>query len=157
MLFIDTPGHEAYLNLRRRGGAIADIAILVVDINEGALTQTYESLKILRSGKTPFLIAANKLDKVPGWKHKPGMSLIQAIKSQPMIIQTEIDRRLYEIVGSLSANNILSERFDRVESFTNNIAIVPTSAKTGDGIPELLMVLSGLTQQFMKERLTISS
>jgi len=157
LLFIDTPGHEAYLNLRRRGGAIADIAILVVDINEGALTQTYESLKILRSGKTPFLIAANKLDKVPGWKHKPGMSLIQAIKSQPMTIQTEIDRRLYEIVGSLSANNILSERFDRVESFTNNIAIVPTSAKTGDGIPELLMVLSGLTQQFMKERLTISS
>jgi len=109
LLFIDTPGHEAYLNLRRRGGAIADIAILVVDINEGALTQTYESLKILRSGKTPFLIAANKLDKVPGWKHKPGMSLIEAIKSQPMTIQTEIDRRLYEIVGSLSANNILSE------------------------------------------------
>ena len=157
LLFIDTPGHEAYLNLRRRGGAIADIAILVVDINEGALTQTYESLKILRSGKTPFLIAANKLDKVPGWKHKPGMSLIQAIKSQPMTIQTEIDRRLYEIVGALSANNILSERFDRVESFTKNIAIVPTSAKTGDGIPELLMVLSGLTQQFMQERLTISS
>jgi len=157
LLFIDTPGHEAYLNLRRRGGAIADIAILVVDINEGALTQTYESLKILRSGKTPFLIAATKLDKVPGWKHKPGMSLIQAIKSQPKTIQAEIDRRLYEIVGALSANNILSERFDRVESFTKNIAIVPTSAKTGDGIAELLMVLSGLTQQFMKERLTVSS
>lgn len=156
LLFIDTPGHEAYLNLRRRGGAIADIAILVVDINEGALTQTYESLKILRSGKTPFLIAANKLDKVPGWKHKPGLSLMQAIKSQPMTIQTEIDRRIYEIVGALSANKILSERFDRVEDFKKNIAIIPTSAKTGDGIPELLMVLSGLTQQFMQERLSIS-
>jgi translation initiation factor 5B len=141
LLFIDTPGHEAYLNLRRRGGAIADIAILVVDINEGALTQTYESLKILRSGKTPFLIAANKMDKVPGWKSKPDMPLMQAIKAQPISVQSEIDRRVYEIVGSLSANSIQSERFDRVEDFRQSVAIVPTS---------------GLTQQFMTERLTVS-
>jgi translation initiation factor 5B len=155
LLFIDTPGHEAYLNLRRRGGAIADFAILVVDINEGFLTQSYESLKILTSGRTPFLIAANKLDKVPGWRPKPDMTLFQAIKSQGASTQAELDRRLYELVGSLSANKIASERFDRVEDFKKTIAIVPTSAKTGQGIPELLMVLSGLTQQFMKERLTI--
>jgi translation initiation factor 5B len=157
LLFIDTPGHEAYLNLRRRGGAIADIAILVVDINEGPLTQSYESLKILLSGKTPFLIAANKLDKVPGWREKEGLSLFDAIKAQGMSTQTEVDRRIYEIVGALSSNKIQSERFDRVRDFQKTVAIVPTSAKTGTGIPELLMVLSGLTQQYMKERLTISS
>jgi translation initiation factor 5B len=157
LLFIDTPGHEAYLNLRRRGGAIADIAILVIDINEGPLTQSYESLKILLSGKTPFLIAANKLDKVPGWQDKKGLMLAQAIKAQSMSVQTEIDRRIYEIVGALSANGIQSERFDRVEDFTRTVAIVPTSAKTGNGIPELLMVLSGLTQQYMKDRLKIST
>ncbi|MFW9908420.1 MAG: translation initiation factor IF-2 [Candidatus Thorarchaeota archaeon] len=156
LLFIDTPGHEAYLNLRRRGGAIADIAILVVDINEGPLTQSYESLKILMSGKTPFLVAANKLDKVPGWKDKEGLSLFQSIKAQSMSVQTEVDRRIYEIVGALSANGIQSERFDRVTDFTKTVAIVPTSAKTGTGIPELLMVLSGLTQQYMKERLKVS-
>ncbi len=156
LLFIDTPGHEAYLNLRRRGGAIADFAILVVDINEGALTQTYESLKILQSGKTPFLVAANKLDKVPGWREREDMNLFQAIKSQGTSTQSEVDRRLYEIVGALSANGYNSERFDRVEDFTQTIAIVPTSAKTGTGIPELLMVLSGLTQQYMKDRLQIS-
>ena len=157
LLFIDTPGHEAYLNLRRRGGAIADIAILVVDINEGPLTQSYESLKILLSGKTPFLIAANKLDKVPGWREKEGMSLVEAIKAQGISTQSEVDRRIYEIVGALSSNKIQSERFDRVEDFRKTVAIVPTSAKTGTGIPELLMVLSGLTQQYMKERLKISS
>ena len=157
LLFIDTPGHEAYLNLRRRGGAIADIAIMVVDINEGPLTQTYESLKILQSGKTPFLIAANKLDKVPGWQEKKGLSLFEAIKAQNMSTQTEVDRRIYEIVGALSANKILSERFDRVKDFQKTVAIVPTSAKTGTGIPELLMVLSGLTQQYMKDRLKIST
>jgi len=157
LLFIDTPGHEAYLNLRRRGGAIADIAILVVDINEGPLTQSYESLKILRSGKTPFLIAANKLDKVPGWRKKEGLSLFDAIKAQGISTQSEVDRRIYEIVGALSANDIQSERFDRVEDFQKIVAIIPTSAKTGTGIPELLMVLSGLTQQYMKDRLTIST
>lgn len=157
LLFIDTPGHEAYLNLRRRGGAIADIAILVIDINEGPLTQSYESLKILLSGKTPFLIAANKLDKVPGWQDKKGVILAQAIKAQSMSVQTEVDRRIYEIVGALSANGIQSERFDRVKDFTRTVAIVPTSAKTGVGIPELLMVLSGLTQQYMKDRLKVST
>ncbi|MFW9887757.1 MAG: translation initiation factor IF-2 [Candidatus Thorarchaeota archaeon] len=157
LLFIDTPGHEAYLNLRRRGGAIADIAILVIDINEGALTQTYESLKILQSGKTPFLVAANKLDKVPGWREKEGMNLFQAIKAQGATTQSEVDRRLYEIVGALSANGYDSERFDRVKDFTKTVAIVPTSAKTGTGIPELLMVLSGLTQQYMRDRLRVSS
>ena len=157
LLFIDTPGHEAYLNLRRRGGAIADIAILVIDINEGPLTQTYESLKILRAGKTPFLIAANKLDKVPGWKPMPDVPLIQAIKAQSKSTQMEIDRRLYEIVGALSANKIPSERFDRIKDFTKSVAIVPTSAKTGEGIPELLMVLAGLTQQYMQDRLTVST
>ncbi len=156
LLFIDTPGHEAYLNLRKRGGAIADIAILVVDINEGPLTQTYESLKILRSGRTPFLVAANKLDKVPGWRPKPGIPLAQALRSQGTSTQAELDRRIYEIVGALSANGIQSERFDRVRDFTREVAIVPTSAKTGEGIPELLMVLTGLTQQYMKERLRVS-
>ncbi len=157
LLFIDTPGHEAYLNLRRRGGAIADIAILVVDINEGPLTQTYESLKILRAGKTPFLVAANKLDKVPGWQPKQGLPLAQAIRAQSKATQAEIDRRIYEIVGALSANGIPSERFDRIKDFTKTVAIVPTSAKTGDGIPELLMVLAGLTQQYMKDRLRVST
>ena len=155
LLFIDTPGHEAYLNLRRRGGAVADIAILVIDITEGALSQTYESIKILRSGRTPFVVAANKLDKIPGWKTKPGLTLIQEIKAQNTNAQAEIDARLYDIVGSLSANGIDSERFDRVTDFTKTVAIVPTSAKTGEGIPELLMVLAGLTQQYLKDRLKV--
>lgn len=157
LLFIDTPGHEAYLNLRRRGGAIADIAILVIDINEGPLTQTYESLKILMSGKTPFLVAANKLDKISGWRSKEGMTLAQTIAAQNSNTRTQIDNRIYEIVGALSANGITSERFDRVTDFARTVAIIPTSAKTGDGIPELLMVLAGLTQQYMKTRLRVST
>ena len=72
LLVIDTPGHEAFTSLRKRGGALADIAILVVDINEGFKPQTIEAVNILRQCKTPFVVAANKIDLIPGWNSKEG-------------------------------------------------------------------------------------
>ena len=68
LFFIDTPGHEAFTTLRKRGGALADLAILIVDINEGFKPQTYEALNILKMYKTPFIVAANKIDKISGWQ-----------------------------------------------------------------------------------------
>ncbi|MHA1713567.1 MAG: translation initiation factor IF-2, partial [Candidatus Ranarchaeia archaeon] len=154
LLIIDTPGHEAFMNLRSRGGAIADIAILVVDINKSFQPQTYESIRILKSQKTPFLVAANMLDRVHGWQSTGGLSFLQAIKKQPTFIQNKVNELLYVIMGDLSREGFNAERFDRVIDFTNTIAIVPTSAKTGEGIAELLAVVTGLTQQYMQERLT---
>ncbi len=155
LLVIDTPGHSAFINLRRRGGAVSDIAILVIDANEGCLEQTFESLRILRERKTPFLIAANKIDRVPGWKyHAP--SFLESFNHQIPAVQTTLDNRLYEIMGTLSEEGYFADRYDRVEDFTKTIAIVPTSAKTGEGIPELLMVLAGLTMQYLQHRLKTS-
>jgi len=67
LLFIDTPGHEAFTTLRKRGGSIADLAILVIDINEGIMPQTIESLEILKVSRIPFIIALNKIDRIKGW------------------------------------------------------------------------------------------
>ncbi|MHA1230558.1 MAG: translation initiation factor IF-2 [Candidatus Helarchaeota archaeon] len=155
LLIIDTPGHEAFMNLRRRGNSVADIAILVIDINTGFQVQTYECIKILKERKTPFLIAANKLDRIPGWKsmNKP---LLETIAAQPDYVRKEIDKRIYEIVGELSEEGFDSERFDRITNFAKTVAIIPTSAKTFDGIPELLMVLSGLTMAYLKNRLSVT-
>ncbi len=156
LMVIDTPGHAAFYNLRKRGGAVADIAILVVDINSGFQTQTYESIKILKSRKVPFIVAANKIDRIPGWQSHPDMLFFDSLKNQRAEVRAELDRRIYDIVGELSANGFDAERFDRVSNFTKTIAIVPTSAKTGEGIPELLVVLAGLTQQYLTERLLIT-
>lgn len=153
ILVIDTPGHEVFTNLRVRGGSAADIAILVVDINRGFQPQTNESLKILERRKVPFVIALNKTDMISGWKKTNTPFISQAIKEQSPSIQTMLDEQLYNVVGTLSVLGYQSEAFYRIKDFKQEVAIVPVSARTGVGIPELLAVLVGLTQQYLSKKL----
>jgi len=151
LLFIDTPGHAAFTNLRKRGGNLADIAIVVIDINEGFKPQTVETIEILKQYKTPFIVAANKVDLVEGWK-KDNKNLIAKFKAYDLDIQ-KLDEKLYSLVSQFSEHGFTAERFDRVDDYTKQIAIVPVCAKTAEGIPELLMVMIGLAQKFLEENL----
>ncbi len=153
ILVIDTPGHEIFTNLRSRGGSAADIAILVVDANKGFQPQTNESLKILESRKVPFVVALNKTDMISGWRDTETKFISQAIKEQASEIQTSLDEKLYNVVTALSVLGYQSEAFYRVSDFKKEISIVPVSARTGLGIPELFAVLVGLTQQFLSKKL----
>ncbi|HYY47692.1 MAG TPA: translation initiation factor IF-2, partial [Thermoplasmata archaeon] len=153
LLFIDTPGHVAFSTLRARGGALADLAVLVIDINEGFRPQTIESLNILKRYKTPFVIAANKIDMVPGWRKHEGKAFIVSYKDQPPSARDELDKRMYDLVGRLFEHGFSAERYDRIEDFTTNLAIVPVSAKFGEGIPDLLLTLIGLAQRFLEQQL----
>ncbi|MBI4152136.1 translation initiation factor IF-2 [Candidatus Woesearchaeota archaeon] len=155
LLTIDTPGHAAFVSLRKRGGSLADIAILVVDINEGFRPQTLESIEILRAHKVPFVIAANKVDLVPNWKWNQRDFLLDAINNLDYSIQGEFEKRMYNLVGQFQEITLQAERFDRVQDYTKQLAIVPVSAFTGQGIPELLMVLMGLAQKYLEARLQI--
>ena len=153
ILVIDTPGHEVFTNLRTRGGSAADIAILVVDVNRGFQPQTNESLKILQSRKVPFVIALNKCDQLPGWRKSDTVFISQAIKEQDASIQADLDQKIYDVVGTMSILGYQSEAFYRIKDFKSQVSIVPISARLGVGIPELLAVLVGLTQQYLKQRL----
>ncbi len=153
LLVIDTPGHEVFTNLRSRGGSAADIAILVVDVNRGFQPQTNESLKILQSRKVPFVVALNKCDQISGWRKSETRFISQAIKEQNASIQTDLDQKIYDVVGTLSILGYQSEAFYRIKDFKSEIAIVPISARSGVGVPELLSVLVGLTQQYLQKRL----
>jgi len=156
LLFIDTPGHHAFTTLRTRGGSLADLAVLVVDINEGFKPQTYESVNILRQYKTPFVIAANKIDAISGWQTSKDISKTR-IEKQRAHTRTIFEEKLYEIIGTLSENGLSSDLYFNIADFRKTIAIVPISSKTGEGIPELLMVLVGLAQRFLEDRLQIES
>ncbi|MGC9099567.1 MAG: translation initiation factor IF-2, partial [Candidatus Micrarchaeia archaeon] len=155
LLFIDTPGHEAFTNLRKRGGSVADLAILVVDVTKNFEPQTYEAIEILRQYKTPFIIAANKIDLITGWHANPNESFTETIAKQQQNVANELENRIYEIIGKLSELGFNSERFDRVKDFQREVVIIPVSAKTGEGIPELLLYAAGLSQKFLEARLNI--
>ena len=154
-LFIDTPGHAAFTNLRQRGGSLADIVILVVDIKEGIKPQTAEVIQILKSNKTPFVIALNKVDKLGGWKKTD--SIKNSLQSLPVHAKEEFDIALATFQGSLQNHGFNAELFYEISDFTKNIAIVPCSARTKEGISELLFVLCGLCQKFLTDKLTLSS
>jgi len=156
LLFIDTPGHEAFVTLRKRGGSVADLAILVIDINEGFQPQTDESLDFLKQFRTPFLVAATKIDLIPGWYPHKNACFIDSFNKQSESVQDDLEKKVYNIVSQLSMRDFEADRFDRVTDFKKQITIVPTSGKTGEGIPELLMMLAGLSQHFLKDRLELS-
>jgi translation initiation factor 5B len=156
LLVIDTPGHEIFTNLRSRGGSAADISILVVDVQRGLEVQTYESLEILKARKVPFVVALNKIDTISGWRKGSSQFITQSLKTQAKSIQDALDEKLYTVVGALSRIGFNSEALYRIRDFTKEIAIVPVSARTGEGIPELIAVLVGLTQVYLQKRLAVS-
>jgi translation initiation factor 5B len=152
LLVIDTPGHEVFANLRTRGGSAADIAIVVVDVNKGFEAQTIESMDILKKRRVPFVIALNKVDMVAGWRSFTRL-VSEDVKKQDVGVQTLLDEKIYSVLGTLSRLGYPSEAFWRVKDFTKEVAMVPVSARTGVGIPELLAVLVGLAQQYLGKRL----
>ena len=156
-IILDTPGHAAFTNLRKRGGNLADVAILVVDINEGVMPQTIECVEILKQYKTPFVIALNKIDLIPAWNSNHKAGLLENVQRQNENALLLLEKKLYEAVGKLAELGFNAERFDRVEDYTKQIAIIPTSAKTGEGLPELLMVMAGLAQRFLEENLKVNA
>jgi translation initiation factor 5B len=156
LLFIDTPGHAAFVSIRKRGSSIADLAILVVDITEGIQEQTDESINILKEFKTPFLVAATKIDRIEGWIQTGDKCFLDSFDKQPDWVKQKFDEKFYKIVGQLSERGFESERFDRITDFKKTVTIVPCSGITGEGIPDLLVMLAGLAQAFLKEQLEVS-
>ena len=153
-LFIDTPGHAAFSNLRKRGGSLADLAILVIDINEGIKPQTAEVIQILKINKTPFIIALNKIDHISGWR-KQDESLIKSIGMQAISVKQQFDEKLMTLMGSLHSHGFETSPFYEIDDFTKKVALVPCSARTGEGIPELIMTLCGLSQKFLRGKLEL--
>lgn len=157
LLFIDTPGHHSFSTLRARGGALADIAILVVDVNDGCQPQTIEALDILRRTETPFVVAANKVDTTPGWTPMTEAPIQQTYENQSDQTRRRLDEQLYELIGELSDEGFPGDLYWRLQDFQRSIGVVPVSAETGEGIPDLLTVLMGLSQRYMRDEMAIDA
>jgi len=156
LLFIDTPGHAAFTNLRKRGGSLADIAILVIDINDGIKPQTGEVLQILKANKTPFIIALNKIDNISGWKPAESKLSIESIENQATNVKQAFEEKFYTLIGALHSYGINAELYSKIDDFTKNVAIIPTSTKTGEGISEVLAIITALSQKFLRDKIKIN-
>ncbi len=154
LLFIDTPGHHSFASLRNRGGSVADIAVLVIDIMEGLQPQTIESLNILKETRTPFVIAGNKVDRLHGWRCERGRSFIESFRGQRDDVKALFEDRYWKIIGQFSEHGFNLERYDQIRDFRQNVALVPMTAKEGEGLQDLLAVTVGLAERFLEDRLT---
>jgi len=154
LLFIDTPGHAAFTNMRKHGGSLADIAILVIDINDGIKPQTAEVLQILKANKTPFIIALNKIDNISGWQTSKSLLSAESIENQAINVKQNFEEKFYTIIGSLHSHGITADMYSKIEDFTSSVAIVPCSAQTGEGMSEILAMITALSQKFLGEKIT---
>lgn len=153
LLVIDTPGHESFTNLRSRGSSLCNIAILVIDIMHGLEPQTLESIRLLRDRKTPFIVALNKIDRIYGWNPTPNGAFQESLAKQNRAAQTEFKSRADQAILALKEQGLNSYLYYENPNFGRNVSIVPTSAHTGEGIPDMLMLLVKLTQDRMTEKL----
>ncbi|KAI1265783.1 hypothetical protein F5Y18DRAFT_385868 [Xylariaceae sp. FL1019] len=153
LLIIDTPGHESFSNLRSRGSSLCNIAILVVDIMHGLEPQTLESMKLLRDRKTPFIVALNKIDRLYGWKKVDNNGFQESLALQSRGVQNEFKNRLEQTKLAFAEQGFNSELYYENKSMARNVSLVPTSAHTGEGIPDMLKLILQLTQERMTESL----
>lgn len=153
LLIIDTPGHESFSNLRSRGSGLCNIAILVVDIMHGLEPQTLESMKLLRDRKTPFIVALNKIDRLYGWKQIANNGFRDSLSLQKKSVQDEFRDRLEKTKLAFAEQSFNAELFYENKSMAKFVSLVPTSAHTGEGIPDMLKLLTTLTQERMTNQL----
>ncbi|MBT3642470.1 translation initiation factor IF-2 [archaeon] len=156
LLFIDTPGHAAFTNLRKRGGSLADIAVMVIDINDGIKPQTAEVLQILKANQTPFIIALNKIDNISGWQTPENKQFLNSLGNQAINVKQNFEEKYFTLIGALHSHGINAEMYSEISDFTKNVAIVPCSAQTGQGISEILAMIIALSQKFLTEKITVS-
>lgn len=153
LLVIDTPGHESFSNLRSRGSSLCNIAILVIDIMHGLEPQTLESIKMLRDKKTPFIVALNKIDRLYSWQPIKDNGFRESLAKQKKSVKNEFEDRLSKTKLALAEQGLNSELYYENKNLGRNVSLVPTSAFTGEGIPDLLQLLVTLSQQRMTDKL----
>ncbi|KAI9491052.1 P-loop containing nucleoside triphosphate hydrolase protein [Zychaea mexicana] len=153
LLVIDTPGHESFTNLRSRGSSLCNIAILVVDIMHGLEQQTLESIRLLRDRKTPFIVALNKIDRLFQWKAIPNNSFQASLAKQKKSVQQEFETRLEKTMLLFAEQGLNAALYYKNPNVAKYVSLVPTSAVTGEGVPDMLNLLVNLTQTRMSNQL----
>lgn len=156
LLIIDTPGHESFSNLRSRGSSLCDIAILVVDIMHGLEQQTIESINLLKTRKTPFIVALNKIDRLYDWQTMNRKDVRDILKAQAPNTQLEFEQRTKAVILQFAEQGLNAALFYENPDIRSYVNLVPTSAVTGEGMGNLLALIVDVSQSKLAKRLMYS-
>ena len=157
VIFIDIPGHEIFENLRLRTQELCDMVILVINIITDLDKQTIHIIQSLTQNNKPFIIALNKVDMIYSWKPIQSNSIIDSLKSQEKNVQMEFKERVKSIKTQIQELGLNTELYYNNKDYNNTISIVPISAITKEGIPDLLMYISQLSQKLIHDKLIKST
>ncbi|CAG9326649.1 unnamed protein product [Blepharisma stoltei] len=146
LLIIDTPGHESFSNLRSRGSSLCNIGILVVDIMHGLENQTIESLSIFKTKNIPFIVALNKIDRLYEWSPSKDEAFLTTFNKQSGHVQSEFMRRAKETILEFNHKGYNAALYYENPDPEEYISLVPTSAITGEGIPDMLGLILNIAQ-----------
>lgn len=146
LIWVDTPGHGSFTHSRKKGSQFADLAVLVIDITSGLQPQTEEALNILKESQTPFIVALNKIDKLPRWNGS-----LCDINDK---FESELKNSAYEIAGSLHNFGFDANLHTEVSDFSKTISLVPISALKDEGIGNLCEIIVGLSQEYLNTQIS---
>jgi translation initiation factor 5B len=155
VLFIDTPGHEAFHNFRDKASDICDLGIVIVDIEKGVENQTVDSLKLLKTKKIPFIIVLTKLDKILNWIPSQTSNLKKSIRDQTSETVNMLNIHIEDVKYELSKHEINAEFYFKNKTPAKTYSIIPLSNSTGEGFNDLVNFVIYIVQNFMGKKLIL--
>jgi translation initiation factor 5B len=108
---------------------------------------------LLRQRNSPFIVTLNKIDRIFDWKPNSWSSFNSTFNAQKDHCKREFEERVSRTIAAFQEQGLNCCLYFKNNDFRKNISLVPTSAITGEGLPDLLMLLTQLTQNMMSERL----
>jgi len=156
LILIDTPGHRSFYNLRNKGSSLCDLAILVIDVMNGIEPQTLESINLLKDKKVPFIVVLNKIDRCYNWQSNHNKLISKLLDGQLQDTQNEFYKHYNEIVHNLNIEGLDACLYYENNNFKKRISMIPISSYTGEGVSEMLLLITQLSQNIMKAKLTLS-
>lgn len=138
VILIDTPGHESFYSLRELGATLCNVVILLVDIMEGVKEQTIKSIDLVKSKRIPYVVALNKVDRVVNWESDSSVSIVKNLKKQANNTVLHFEELVRNIITQFAENGLNVELFNRNTDSRKYGSLFPLSAKTGEGIHDLM-------------------
>lgn len=151
LIMIDTPGHSNFTTMRQVGAVISNLVIVVVDINKGLEEETKRCLKFVKENHdTNFVIALNKLDRIYGWNPTENAPLKRAFNKNKAVMDTVKDN-INRIICQLAELEINACAYYDNKDLSTFVSMIPLSAQTGEGIPDLILVISKMMVRATKK------